>query len=395
MKPLAYALVAATIGCDSSPPDEAPVDPLLLLFRELSDDAEARRIQIVASEIVDGPSDRPVLRRHGFRINAEYFYPASTVETCAAVAALQEIERRGPAITTDTPLVFHPRFDDEPSVDRADPTNLEGGAITVGHEIRKLAIVSDDRAFNRLYDLVGHAEINRRMWAAGLSSVAIHHRLSQRRTAEESRMTPYIELIGPSGVLTIPARTSRLSIPALDESAVAGLRVGHSFMGAEGRVEEPMDFRTKNRITILDLQDLLCMLVRPDVDLGKPGFELTDPHRAFLVEAMRLSPGASENPTFDAEAYPAVTYKPLLPGLARAVPLNGLDVYSKIGAAYGFTTDNAYVVERATGRAFFVTATIYTNPNGVLNDDDDEYDAVADPFFADLGEVLARHFFAS
>ena len=39
--------------------------------------------------------------------------------------------------------------------EEADESNLEGGRITVRHEIRKLFLVSDNRAFNRLYELVG------------------------------------------------------------------------------------------------------------------------------------------------------------------------------------------------------------------------------------------------
>lgn len=33
---------------------------------------------------------------------------------------------------------------------------------------------------------------------------------------------------------------------------------------------------------------------------------------------------------------------------------------------------------------------LYTNADGVLNDDEYEYETVADPFLADLGEVVAR-----
>lgn len=42
-----------------------------------------------------------------------------------------------------------------------------------------------------------------------------------------------------------------------------------------------------------------------------------------------------------------------------------------------------------TGRNFFLTAVIYTNANGVLNDDRYEY-TFADSVMADLAEVLAR-----
>ena len=47
--------------------------------------------------------------------------------------------------------------------------------------------------------------------------------------------------------------------------------------------------------------------------------------------------------------------------------------------------------DRETGRWFFLAATLYTNPDGVLNDDRYEYQEVALPFLADLAEAVARH----
>jgi hypothetical protein len=62
----------------------------------------------------------------------------------------------------------------------------------------------------------------------------------------------------------------------------------------------------------------------------------------------------------------------------------------KSGRAYGFHLENAYVENRDTGRAFFVTATVYANPDGVLNDDDYAYDQLSRPLLASLGSALAR-----
>ncbi len=44
----------------------------------------------------------------------------------------------------------------------------------------------------------------------------------------------------------------------------------------------------------------------------------------------------------------------------------------------------------ATGKSFFFAATIYTNADGILNDDQYEYAKVARPFYAALGEGLAE-----
>jgi hypothetical protein len=158
-----------------------------------------------------------------------------------------------------------------------------------------------------------------------------------------------------------------------------------------------MDFSTRNAIPLLELQRGLCKVVRPDVDCG-PGepFALSDADRALLLEAMSRLPRESVNPRYDPVEYPDDYVKFILPGLRRALGERGFTLYDKSGQAYGFTTENAYVVESADGsgdptaRGFFLAATIYTNSDGVLNDDVYDYLEIALPFLADLAESTAR-----
>lgn len=47
--------------------------------------------------------------------------------------------------------------------DRMDASNLSNHHITVAHEIRKIFLVSDNKAFNRLFSFVGHRTLNQAM----------------------------------------------------------------------------------------------------------------------------------------------------------------------------------------------------------------------------------------
>ena len=62
-------------------------------------------------------------------------------------------------------------------------------------------------------------------------------------------------------------------------------------------------------------------------------------------------------------------------------------IYNKLGQAYGFSIDNAYVQDLETGKAFFLTACLYTNKNEVLNDNKYEYELLAEPFLSFLAEA--------
>ncbi|MFN7019696.1 MAG: serine hydrolase [Phycisphaerales bacterium] len=360
---------------------------------KIVDRSDEYRLQVLVGEVVRGRDGTARIHRHEYRADAEYFYPASTIKLCAVVAAAHEIERLAatidPSIGLDTPMVFYPLFKDQ-KIEDMDDSNVDGGRITVGHEIRKVCLVSDNEAFNRLYDFVGRDALNQSMRDLGLGSAKITHRLSVSRTGEENRRSPRVELLAEGGVVCVPERTSRI---VHQPAALRGLTVGTGYLQGGQLVNHPMDFSTRNRMSLRDLQDLLILLVRPDLPIDRPDLTLTPGVRAEIIDAMTRYPADSKNPIYDRATYPDDWAKFLLPGITKVVSPSEVRICNKVGQAYGFTIENAYVEHLPSGAAFFVAAVIYTNEDGVLNDDRYEYQQVALPFMADLGEALARRFF--
>ncbi len=363
-------------------------------FERLLASPEEFRLQVLVSEVVTNRNGHVELTRYGYRVDAEYFYPASAIKLCAAVAALQAIGRITPrSLSTDladAPMEIAPLFSGDVA-QAGDESNLKGGEITVGHELRKLALVSDNQAFNRFYDLVGHEELNRTMHALGLRSVVINHRLSEARKIPDMRASSAVTFRVPNaGPIVIPARSSKLMLT----NNANGLFVGNGYMSGDQVVNTPMDFSGRNGISLVDLQDLLVKVARPDIDLGTPSLRLSETHRARMLQAMTEYPRESANPIYSAKDYPDESSKFLLPGIRRVCPSTNpgvrIEIAGKPGRAYGFSTENSYLRNPANGRAVFVAAVLYTNADGVLNDDKYDYATVADPFFADLGEMIAH-----
>lgn len=359
-------------------------------FAPLLEDPARFRLQILVTE-VRPPGEEPRLVRHGYRVDAEYFYPASAIKLFGALAALEELNalrRAGhPALDEASAIVYHPLFDDE-VLERKDPSNAATGAITLAHEIRKLFLVSDNRAYNRCYEFAGQRALNERMWAAGFPSLRASHRLSEFRSVDDNQRTPYIGIETGVEQIVISERDSELDLE-LDE--MPGLLVGSAHIRGEERVDAPMDFRHKQRVSLADLHAASLRLagLAPPPD-GARALELTPAQLVLVTEAMTLLPRESENPTYDPAEYPDDWVKYLLPGIARVVPPERIRIANKVGRAYGFSTENALVRVEGEQRAFAVTAVIYTNANETVNDGEYEYESVADPFFADLGELLAR-----
>ena len=214
---------------------------------------------------------RPRLVQHSFRAGAEYFYPASAVKLFAAVAALE----RWPARARDRPRRSTPtrrwssiRSSPARPRGRATPPISTAARITVRHEIRKLFLVSDNAAFNRLYELVGQDGL-----AASLAAPALPKRASsigcrRRARAEENRRYPRIDLVGDGFVHTLPERTSA---PLAAPPPMPGLRSGPPTSRATSASTEPMDFAAKNRVSLAELQRGLCIGRAPRRRLRRPG----------------------------------------------------------------------------------------------------------------------------
>ena len=65
-------------------------------------------------------------------------------------------------------------------------------------------------------------------------------------------------------------------------------------------------------------------------------------------------------------------------------------IYNKVGDAYGFLTDVAYIVDTRNKVEFLLSATIYCNEDGIFNDDKYDYDSLGFPFLKHVGEVIMQ-----
>jgi hypothetical protein len=390
---LLTSLVLAVVP--QSPPSAPSRDLAAILRAEpacvaVLDQAKAHRLQVLLAEPVEGEHGVVTLHRSKLGDPAQYFYPASAIKLCGAVAVLLTLNehnrRHGTALGLSSKLVIEPRFAGDQRIE-ADPSNVVDGTLTVAHMLRKLLLVSDNAAFNHCFDLCGQDGLNRAMWNAGLPSVRLWHRLSESRTLAENAVTRAVVVDG----VTFPARDA--AVP-LKNDAWVDLAVGSAFWNGDKKVEQPMSFAQKNVIRLVDLQDLLVEVVRPEFTTGSRGFpELTTGQRAFLVQALGELPRESTNPQYDPAKVPDHACKFVLRGVREVVPAPHLRIHDKIGRAYGFSIENAWIEDTRTGRGFFLAIVLYTNPDGVLNDDRYAYDTVAEPFLDAAGKAIARAVF--
>jgi len=63
-------------------------------------------------------------------------------------------------------------------------------------------------------------------------------------------------------------------------------------------------------------------------------------------------------------------------------------IFNKVGDAYGFLLDNAYIVDFSTGVEFMLTTVLLCNNDEVFNDDHYDYATVGFPFMKNLGQLI-------
>ena len=140
-------------------------------------------VQIIYTQIDRKKNVGVVFTDHYFNVNKEnYFYPASTVKFPIAVLALQKLnELKVPGLDMNTTMITSADGKIQTNVYN-DPTTKDGRP-TIAHYIKKILLVSDNDAFNRLYEFLGQDYINKSLHKMGYSNVQIIHRLYQRLIA--------------------------------------------------------------------------------------------------------------------------------------------------------------------------------------------------------------------
>jgi hypothetical protein len=380
---------SAKPSAGASPTQSTPTaDPLLervlggggKTLKAVLSDRQRYRFQVLYGAVVE-KAGVPNLERHGYFADAEYFFPASSMKVPLALASYERVPElraaKHPALDRDATLELFP---------------LAGGespyATSLSRETWRALIVSDNASANRILSFVGHREAHESLWGLGLSSVRVHTGFATGQTADPVTLSPRIDIVPKDGQKdSLPPRKSTLTLPATRASR---LDVGNAVVVDGKKVAGPMSFAEKNAASLRDLQDALVRIVRPELLPAKaPKSQASRDDLDYLKKTLSTPPSKSGLPGYDRNVVLDYQLNPFLRGLERVRSRDRLEIHVKVGQAYGFLTTNAYVVEKATGKCFFLIATIYANPNEVLNDDLYAYDQIAFPALADVAEAIA------
>lgn len=343
--------------------------------------------QLIYTQINRDAQNRPVFRHYYYHVDAnQYFNPASTVKMPLAFLALEKLNGlHVPGLNKYTPMFTDSAYSGQSRVYR--DTSAENGLPSIAQYIKKVFLVSDNDAYNRLYEFIGQQTIYERLRAKGYTQMRIVRRFVPMNEDENRHTNPiHFERDGKK-VHDQPAAVSTLQY---DFSKPLLIGKAH-YDRNEQLVQSPMDFTRHNNAPLEDLQQILQSVLFPASVPAHKRFNLAADDYRFLYRYMAALPFESCYPAYDtAEFFDSYTkFFRFKAGRGKIPPY--IRVFNKTGWSYGFLTDVAYFADFRNKVEFMISGNIYVNRDGVLNDNKYEYEETGYPFFKEVGDIIYQH----
>lgn len=349
--------------------DAIETDPLQLALSssnraivQVMEDPATYELQILYTRI-NRKGDSILFRDYSYRLDPEmYFYPASTVKLPVAALALEKLSEMDS-------LGLHTRYYPE-----GDTT-----VASFAEDIRRIFSISDNQAHNRLFEFLGQDDINQRLQAKKAGPARIAHRLGLHDDDITTR--PLVVFLNDSSITLSEPIINTIASPL----QLNGITKGTGYMVKDSLYPGAFDFSKKNYYPLQTQHEILKRLLFPIAFHPSERFNIREELYSFLLNSMKLLPREAG---YEVADYPDSYAKFFIYGDSDdSIPPN-MEIYNKVGFAYGTLTDCAYIRDSHNKVEFLLSATVLVNSNEIFNDDVYEYETVGIPFLAALGREL-------
>jgi hypothetical protein len=358
--------------------------PLLL---NVLNKPDSFQYQLIYTQINRDKNNRPQFKHYYLNVDKDrYFNPASMVKMPVAFCALEKLNQLNkPGLNKHTPMLTDSSFERQSKV--WTDTSAANGLPSVGHYIRKIFLVSDNDAYNRLYEFIGQQTLNEKLWQKGYKDSRITRRFVSMNE-DQNRHTNGIRFIQDDHL--IYAQPPAHNTQPFDFSKK--ILVGNAHLNRnDSLIKEPMNFTTHNKMPLEYLQQISQSVLFPESVKPRQRFKLTEDDYKFLYRHMSQYPWESKHPQYDTtEFFESYTKFFFFKAGRGRVPAN-IRAFNKTGWSYGFLTDVTYIVDFKNKVEFMLSGVIYVNSDGVLNDDKYEYEQVGYPFFKETGHIIYQY----
>jgi hypothetical protein len=387
-----FTLILFFYSAQSQPKTDAFLQNILStnkdsIFQKVVSHPEYYRLQIIYTQINRDKNNQPSFKNYYFNVDSLfYFNPASTVKLPLAALSLEKLNALKIAdVDKYTSMQFDSAYTHQvkESYDSTSETNFP----SIAHFIKKAFLISDNDAYNRMYQFVGQQTINRNLCAKGYKSIRITREF-MGFTEDENRHTNPISFVDKNGKI-IYTQPMHYNTDSFDFSHP--VKIGKAYYNnKDSLINEPIDFTKVNNLPLEDLRKILQTILFPMSVPQKQRFDLTKDDYSFLKQFLSQYPSETNYPKYDTTQYYDSYVKFYFQDNTHKMP-SYVRVFNKVGWAYGFLIDASYVVDFKNNVEFMLTSTVYVNSDEILNDDKYDYETIGHPFMYQLGQTIYNY----
>lgn len=356
-------------------------------FQHILDSSDYYEVQIIYTQVNRDQENRPNFTSFYFNLDSsQYFYPASTVKLPSVLLALEKLRALNVQhLDKYTPMLHDSVYSGQSAVQK--DTTAANNMASVAHYAKKILVVSDNDAYNRLYEFIGQENFNSELHKKGYGDTRILHRLERALSLDENAHTEAIRFFQKHGVVYAQPMLVNEN-PYVSKTPILK---GKGYIKKDTLVSNPFDFTYKNFFPLDEQQRMLRTIIFPETVPTESRFVIPDEDRAFVLQYMSQLPTETTYPPYNQDDYYTDAYcKFLMFGGKGAIPKN-IRIFNKVGDAYGYLIDNAYIIDFDNNVEFMLSAVIHVNKDGIYNDGKYEYESIGQPFFKNIGNLIYNY----
>lgn len=345
------------------------------------------RYQIIYTQINRDKTGVPHFTNYKLNVDPnQYFNPASMVKMPLAFLSLEKLhELNKKDINKYTTILFDSNYQRQVAM-YADSSS-KNKKPSIAHFIKRAFLISENDPYNRMYQFVGQGDINRKLHQKGYSTTRITRQF-MGYTEDQNRHTNGIRFVDDNNNLLFQ------QAPQYNTDSFqfgAPILIGNAHWNSNDElIQGPFDFTKHNNISLEDMQKMLQAIIFPTSLPAKSRFNISEEDRLFLLQFLSQYPSETNYPKYDTEHFYDSYVKFFFQDSTHRMPKN-IRVFNKVGWAYGFLTDVSYVLDTVNNIDYMLSATVYVNSDGVVNDSKYDEATVGFPYLKQIGNAFYEY----
>ncbi len=345
------------------------------------------RYQIIYTQINRDKNGVPHFTNYKLNVDPnQYFNPASMVKMPLAFLSLEKLQELNKKdINKHTTILFDSNYQRQVAM-YADSSS-KNKKPSIAHFIKRAFLISENDPYNRMYQFVGQGDINKKLHQKGYSSTRITRQF-MGYTEDQNRHTNGIRFVDDHNNLLYQ------QAPQYNTDSFhfgSPILIGNAHWNSNDElIQGPFDFTKHNNISLEDMQKMLQAIIFPASLPAKSRFNVSEEDRLFLLQFLSQYPSETNYPKYDTEHFYDSYVKFFFQDSTHSMPKN-IRVFNKVGWAYGFLTDLSYVLDTVNNIDYMLSATVYVNSDGVVNDSKYDEVTVGFPFLKQIGNAFYEY----